>query len=38
MYVGLRTMGLVGLLMGPILLIALQSVIKTTVSWPKGKT
>jgi sporulation integral membrane protein YtvI len=31
MYAGLRTMGLVGLLMGPILLIALQAVIKTGV-------
>jgi len=37
MYVGLRTMGLVGLVMGPILLIALQAVIKTSAYWPKDK-
>ena len=37
MYAGLKTLGLVGLLMGPILLIALQAVIKTGVILPKNK-
>ncbi len=37
MYTGLKTMGLVGLLMGPILLIALQAVIKTGVFPPRLK-
>ncbi|OPZ73045.1 MAG: hypothetical protein BWY80_01008 [Firmicutes bacterium ADurb.Bin456] len=38
MYTGLKTMGLLGLLMGPILLIALQAVIKTGVFPPKVKS
>ncbi|BAF59440.1 predicted permease [Pelotomaculum thermopropionicum SI] len=37
MYAGLKTMGISGLIMGPVLLIALQSIVKTVFFTSKGK-